>query len=513
MTAQAARALRVAGPCTIVIFGAAGDLTKRKLMPALYNLKANGLLPRELAIIGVARRPKTHAEFREEMSTEIREFATRVVDERLWSELRDVLYYQPGEFTDPETYGKLGTLLKEVEATHDTGGNVLFYLATPPDYFAPIVEGLGQAGLTKEDGTGWRRVVVEKPFGRDLESARELNLRLRAVLDERQIYRIDHYLGKETVQNIMVFRFANGLFEPVWNRRYIDHVQITVAEQVGVEDRGNYYDTSGVLRDMIQNHMFQLMAMVAMEPPSSFEADAVRDEKVKVLKSVRPMRPEEVLQRAVRGQYGLGVIDDEPVPGYRSEPKVSPSSSTETYAALKLHVENWRWAGVPFYLRSGKRLARRHTVIVIQFRLPPLLLFEEAERDRVAQDEIREQFDPNRLVMHIQPEEGIEILVKAKRPGPAVELNTVKLDFSYKDFGETAAATGYERLLYDSMVGDSTLFHRADMVEAAWNIATPILDVWKSLPPRDFPNYAAGSMGPAAADRLLERDGRTWWES
>ena len=376
-----ARALRVAGPCTIVIFGAAGDLTKRKLFPALYNLKANGLLPRELAIIGVARRPKTHEEFRAEQSKEIREFATRPVDEQLWGELRDALYYQPGEFTDDETYTKLGELLKEVEGRHGTGGNVLFYLAVPPDFFAPIVEGLGRAGLTGEEGTGWRRVIVEKPFGRDLESARELNTRLRAVLHERQIYRIDHYLGKETVQNIMVFRFANGLFEPVWNRRYIDHVQITVAETVGVEDRGGYYDTAGVLRDMVQNHMFQLLAMVAMEPPSSFEADAVRDEKVKVLKSIRPMRPEDVLQRAVRGQYGPGEIDGKPVPGYRSEPKVSPTSATETYAALKLQVENWRWAGVPFYLRSGKRLARRTTVIMIQFRRPPLLLFEEADPD------------------------------------------------------------------------------------------------------------------------------------
>jgi glucose-6-phosphate 1-dehydrogenase len=507
-----ARALQAPQPCAMVIFGAAGDLTKRKLMPALYNLQANGLLPRELAIIGVARRPKKHEEFRAEMTRELGEFATREVEERLWSELRDRLYYVEGDFADPALYGRLGALLKEVEGARDTHGNVLFYLAVPPDRFAQIVDGLGQAGLAKEE-TGWRRVVVEKPFGRDLESARELNARLRAVLDERQIYRIDHYLGKETVQNIMVFRFANGLFEPVWNRRYIDHVQMTVAETVGVEDRGAYYDTAGVLRDMIQNHMFQLMALVAMEPPGSFDADAVRDEKVKVLRAIRPMRPEEVLQRAVRGQYGAGTVKGEAVPAYRHEPKVPPASTTETYAALKLHVENWRWAGVPFYLRSGKSLGRRHTVITIQFRLPPLLLFEEADPDHVPSDEMRAQFDPNRIVMHIQPEEGIEILVKAKRPGPSVDLHTVKLDFSYKDFGDTAPATGYERLIYDSMIGDMTLFHRADMVEAAWTIATPILDVWKSLPPRDFPNYPAGSMGPAAADRMMERDGRAWWGS
>ncbi len=505
MAQSTAGALRPASPCSSVIFGAAGDLTKRKLVPALYNLKANGLLPREMAIIGVARKPMSHEEFREELTADIREFATREVDEALWSELRNALYYQAGELGDPETYAKLADLLKDVEVRHGTEGNALFYLAVPPTLFGEIVERLGEAALVKEPPTGWRRVIIEKPFGRDLESACELNARLRAVLDERQIYRIDHYLGKETVQNIMVFRFANGLFEPVWNRRYIDHVQMTVAETVGVEDRGNYYDTAGVLRDMIQNHMFQLLALVAMEPPSSFEADAVRDEKVKVLKSIRPMSPEEVLRRTVRGQYGPGEVGGRAVSGYRSEPKVSPTSTTETYGALKLDVENWRWAGVPFYLRSGKRLARRVTEIVIQFRRPPLLLFEEAVPE-TARDEI----EPNRLVMHIQPDEGIEIQVKAKRPGPTMELNTVKLDFSYKDFDGAAAATGYERLLYDSMIGDSTLFHRADMVEAAWKIATPILDVWKSLPPRDFPNYPAGSKGPAAADRLIEENGRRW---
>ncbi len=493
--------LRPSPPCTIVIFGAAGDLTKRKLLPALYNLKASGLLPRQLAIVGVTRKEKSHEQFREEQSKDIREFATRAVEETLWEELRSALYYQAGEFTDPETYTKLKALLEEVEKAHGTEGNVLFYLATPPNFFGEIVKRLGEAGLARPEGGGWRRVVVEKPFGRDLDSARALNAELARVLDESQIYRIDHYLGKETVQNIMVFRFANGLFEPVWNRRYVDHVQIMVAETVGVEDRGNYYETAGVVRDMIQNHMFQLLTLVAMEPPTSFHADAVRDEKVKVLKAVRSMKPEDVLKQAVRGQYGPGVIDGQPVPGYRSEPKGSPSSNTETYAALRLHVENWRWAGVPFYLRSGKRLARRDTEIMIQFRRPPLLLFDERE----------EQVEPNRLVLHIQPDEGIEIRMKAKHPGPSMELNTVKLEFSYKQFGETSAATGYERLLHDSMVGDSTLFHRADMVEESWRIATPIVDVWASLPPRDFPNYAAGTWGPAAADALIQQDGRSWW--
>jgi glucose-6-phosphate 1-dehydrogenase len=505
MAQAMAALLKPSSPCVMVIFGAAGDLTKRKLLPALYNLKANGLLPREFAIVGVARKDMTHEEFREEQSRDIRQFATQPVDEALWSELRAVLYYQAGEFTAPETYARLATLVTEVGNKHDTAGNVLFYLAVPPAYFAPIVARLGEAGLVSETEGTWRRVIIEKPFGRDLDSARALNAELGRVLTERQIYRIDHYLGKETVQNILVFRFANGLFEPIWNRRYVDHVQIMVAETVGVEDRGGYYDTAGVLRDMIQNHMFSLLSLVAMEPPSSFEADAVRDEKVKVLKSIRPMPPEEVLQRSVRGQYGPGQIDGKPVRGYRTEPKVSPTSATETYAALKLDVENWRWAGVPFYLRSGKRLPRRDTEIMIQFRRPPLLLFEQEE------SELKDQIEPNRLVLHIQPDEGIEVQMKAKRPGPTVELTTVKLDFSYRDFGETAAATGYERLLHDSMVGDHTLFYRADMVEAAWRIVTPILDVWQSIPPRDFPNYPAGSWGPPAAEQLIQHDGRRWW--
>ncbi|HTY78001.1 MAG TPA: glucose-6-phosphate dehydrogenase [Candidatus Bathyarchaeia archaeon] len=493
--------LKPSPPCAFVIFGAAGDLTKRKLLPALYNLKASRFLPRQLAIVGVTRKDKTHEQFREEQSGDIHEFATQAVDEALWGELRSALYYQAGEFSSPETYAKLGTLLDEVAKTHNTHGNVLFYLATPPDFFGEIVRRLGEAGLVDRGAGGWRRVVIEKPFGRDLDSARALNTELGRVLDESQIYRIDHYLGKETVQNIMVFRFANGLFEPVWNRRYVDHVQIMVAETVGVEDRGNYYDKAGVVRDMVQNHMFQLLALVAMEPPTSFEADAVRDERVKVLKAIRSWKPEDVLQHAVRGQYGPGPSGGPSLPGYRSEPKVSPTSNTETYAALRLQVENWRWAGVPFYLRSGKRLPWRDTEIMIQFRRPPLLLFDERP----------EQIEPNRLVLHIQPDEGIELRMKAKHPGPAMELNSVKLDFSYRQFGETSAATGYERLLYDSMIGDSTLFHRADMVEEAWRIATPIVDVWASLPARDFPNYPAGSWGPPAADALVQRDGRHWW--
>ena len=493
---------RPAPPCAVVIFGSAGDLTKRKLVPALYNLKAAGLLPREFAIVGVARREKTHEQFREEQTRDIREFATAPVDDALWAELRDAMYFQSGELSDPAVYTQLANLLAEIAKRHGTGGSVLFYLAVPPSLFGEVARRLGEAGLLRQDAEAWRRVIVEKPFGHDLDSARALSAELAAVLREDQIYRIDHYLGKETVQNIMVFRFVNGLFEPIWNRTYVDHVQLMVAETVGVEDRGNYYETAGVLRDMIQNHMFQLLALVAMEPPISFAADAVRDEKVKVLQAIRPMSPEEILDRTVRGQYGDGVIGEQPVPAYRREAKVSPTSSTETYAALKLYVENWRWAGVPFYLRSGKRLARRRTEIVVEFRRPPLLLLEAAT---VA------DIDPNRLVLHIQPEEGIELQVKAKRPGPKVRIETVKLDFSYKDFGQTSAATGYERLLYDCMIGDSTLFHRTDMVDAAWRIATPILEAWRYLVPPDFPNYPAGSWGPAAANELIEQDGRRWY--
>jgi glucose-6-phosphate 1-dehydrogenase len=493
---------RPAPPCAVVIFGSAGDLTKRKLLPALYNLKAAGLLPREFAIVGVARREKTHEQFREEQTRDIREFATAPVDDALWVELRDAIYFQSGELSDPAVYTQLADLLAEIAKRHGTGGNVLFYLAVPPSLFGEVVRRLGEAGLVRQDTDAWRRVIVEKPFGHDLDSARALSAELAAVLREDQIYRIDHYLGKETVQNIMVFRFVNGLFEPIWNRTYVDHVQLMVAETVGVEDRGNYYETAGVLRDMIQNHMFQLLALVAMEPPISFAADAVRDEKVKVLQAIRPMSAEEILDRTVRGQYGDGAIGDQSVPAYRREAKVSPTSSTETYAALKLYVENWRWAGVPFYLRSGKRLARRRTEIVIEFRRPPLLLLEAAAVADIG---------PNRLVLHIQPEEGIELQVKAKRPGPKVRIETVKLDFSYKDFGQTSAATGYERLLYDCMTGDSTLFHRTDMVDAAWRIATPILEAWRCLIPPDFPNYPAGSWGPAAANELIEQDGRRWY--
>ncbi len=488
-------------PCAIVIFGATGDLTKRKLLPSLYNLRLNGLLPREFALVGVVRRSMDDEAFRDLMSAEIREFATASIDPALWADFRARLHCVAGDLESPETFRRLGDRLAELDREHHTGGNALFYLATPPDVFGPLVRRLGEAGLTREEGSRWRRVVVEKPFGRDLESARSLNEEVTGVLRERQLFRIDHYLGKETVQNILVFRFANGIFEPVWNRRYIDHVQITVAEELGVEGRGGYYDQSGVLRDIIQNHIFQLLTLVAMEPPSSLGAEAVRNEKVKVLDAIRPMQPEEILAATVRGQYGEGAAGGRRVPAYRQEKDVSPRSNTDTYAALRLHVDNWRWAGVPFYVRSGKRMARRETLVSIEFKSPPLMLFRGAGVESI---------ERNRLEMRIQPDEGIALRMKAKIPGQAIRLADVDLRFGYQDFGPQTPATGYERLLYDCMVGDATLFHRWDNVEAAWRIATPILDLWASLPARDFPNYAAGSWGPPGADELLRKDGRKW---
>jgi glucose-6-phosphate 1-dehydrogenase len=491
---------RPGDPCTIVIFGAGGDLTRRKLLPALYNLRRYGLLPKDFAIIGVGRKEMKREDFVARMGSDLKEFATAEVEAGAWDDLGSRLYYVGFDFEQSVGYGWLGDVLKDVETRHKTAGNVLFYLATPPTVFSTIVKGCAGAGLTDETGR-WRRFIVEKPFGHDLDSAKALNRDLLSSLSESQIYRIDHYLGKETVQNILAFRFANGIFEPVWNRRYIDHVQITVAETLGVEGRGGYYDSAGVLRDMIQNHMFQLLSLVAMEPPWSFDAGPVRDEKVKVLNAIRPMQPEEILQRTVRGQYGEGFVDGQKLVAYRAEPSVAAKSATETYGALKLDVENWRWAGVPFYLRSGKRLAKHVTEIVIQFRKPPLLAFGKIQ----IQD-----LEPNRLILSIQPEEGITIEIKAKRPGATMNLTQVNLDFNYSDFGPSDKATGYERLLYDAMIGDTTLYHRADTVEAAWRIATPILDVWGSIPPRDFPNYGAATWGPSAADDLLKRDGRAW---
>jgi glucose-6-phosphate 1-dehydrogenase len=488
-------------PCTIVIFGASGDLTKRKLLPALYNLKALKLLPENFAVIGVAVSDSNDELFRTQITSDIQQFATRPVDQAEWDDFSKRSYYLSGDFNNPETFQHLGAKIKDVQKTWNLSGNVLFYLAIAPTFFGKVVEQLGNAGLTEEKPDAWRRVIIEKPFGHDLQSARDLNADLTKHVAESQIYRIDHYLGKETVQNIMVFRFGNSVFEPIWNRRYIDYVQITVAEELGVELRGGYYDHSGVTRDMVQNHILSVLSLVAMEPPTSISGDSVRNEKVKVLEAIRPMEPEEVLANTVRGQYGAGIIDGKNVPAYRTEPNVNPQSNTETFVAMKLEVDNWRWADVPFYIRSGKRLAARTTQIVIGFKRTPLLLFGKGVEDNIM---------PNRLVIHVQPDEGITMDIHAKRPGPGISIANVPLDFSYQEFGESNAATGYETLLYDCMIGDMTLFHRYDSVDASWRIVNPILDVWQALHPRDFPNYAAGTWGPEASDRLIEKSGHAW---
>jgi glucose-6-phosphate 1-dehydrogenase len=486
-------------PCVIVIFGASGDLATRKLFPALLNLRRSGLVRDEVAVLGLATSEMTSEAFRERLTAELRDSAPQDVESDHWRWLGERTYYTPGNFRSPESYARLAEGLRMAQERHGTRGNVLFYLATPPDFFGDIVDRLGEAGLTAEGSEVWRRVIIEKPFGHDYDSARELNGRLRQVLAEHQIYRIDHYLGKETVQNMMVFRFANGIFEPIWNRRYIDHVQMTVAETVGVEQRGRYYDQAGALRDMVPNHLFQLLALTAMEPPASFEAESVRDEKAKVLRAIQPFGPEEVLVRTVRGQYGEG--HDHGQAGYREEPRVAPDSSTETFVALRLGVDNWRWADVPFYLRTGKRLPCQHTEVAIAFRRPPHRLFEGTE---VA------DFVPNVLVLHMQPDEGISLSFQAKVPGPVVRTGKVEMDFNYADYFGATPSTGYETLLYDCTCGDPTLFQRADAIEEGWSVVTPILDVWKALPPRSFPNYAAGTWGPKEADELLARDGRAW---
>ncbi|MGH9538490.1 MAG: glucose-6-phosphate dehydrogenase [Terriglobales bacterium] len=492
---------RVGDPCAMVIFGAAGDLTRRKLIPSLYNLAKYRLLSREFAVIGIARSPMSTDDFRAKLVQDLKEFVEGPIEPDLEEWFQRHVFYITGEFADQTTYQQLSDLLQKVNQDYSTHGNYFFYLATAPDFFGPIVERLAAAGLMKEENHQWRRVIVEKPFGRDVDSARALNQQLLAVADEKQIYRIDHYLGKETVQNILAFRFANGIFEPIWNRRYIDHAQITVGETVGVEQRGSYYDQAGALRDMVPNHIMQLISLTAMEPPISFQADAVRDEQAKILHAVQPLSSEDVLTRTVRGQYGEGEKEGRHVPAYRSEPGVPPDSRTETFVAVKLQVDNWRWAGVPFYLRTGKRMASRSTYIVIQFRRAPFVLFRDTEVDKLM---------PNQLVLRIQPEEGIALRFAAKRPGPEMRLGAVDMDFEYADYFGKQPSTGYERLLHDCMVGDATLFQRADMVEAGWSVVSPMLDLWKALPPRNFPNYAAGTWGPKEAEDLMERDGRRW---
>ncbi|MEL6779317.1 MAG: glucose-6-phosphate dehydrogenase [Cyanobacteria bacterium J06597_16] len=502
----------------MVIFGATGDLTKRKLIPALYNLAQQNLLPDQFSIVGIGRTAMPTEDFKHKILSALKEFATGDVKDTLLSWLAPRLHYLSGDFQSPDTYQQLKEILSHIDQEQGTQGNYLHYLATSPTFFEKITQQLGHAGIAQEseetNNDQWRRVIFEKPFGQDLASAQKLNKAIGQVIKEQQIYRIDHYLGKETVQNILIFRFGNGLFEPVWNHRYIDHVQITVAEQVGVEARGGYYDASGALRDMIQNHLFQLLAMVAIEPPVSFAADAVRDEKSKVLRAIEPLSPEDVLRNVVRGQYGAGQnsshrsdnssnnsSNQQPLVAYREEPKVDPQSQTETFVAMKLNIDNWRWAGVPFYLRTGKHLPERVSEIAIQFKQVPSLLFRDTSMDELV---------PNFLVIRLQPNEGISLQFGAKVPGPKVQMGSVDMNFCYADYFNATPTTGYETLLYDCMIGDATLFQRSDNVELGWEVVTPILDVWQAMPAREFPNYAAGSWGPKAADELLARDGRQW---
>jgi glucose-6-phosphate 1-dehydrogenase len=493
-----AHAGKAAGPCVLVLFGAAGDLTKRKLIPALFNLVRAKLLPDGFAVVGVSVDDLGLEEFRDQVSEFLPAGAAGTEDLQ-W--FRQRLFYERGDFADPNTFSKLRERLSSIDVEQHTEGNYLFYMATAPKFFAQIVQQLGRADLSPQDNGRWRRVVIEKPFGHDLDSAKSLNREIKSVLQENQIYRIDHYLGKETVQNIMVFRFDNAIFEPIWNRRYIDHVQITNAETVGVERRGGYFDTAGTLRDMVPNHIMQLLTLTAMESPVSFQADAVRNEQAKVLHSILALNSEDVLQRSVRGQYGDGMIAGERVPGYRTESGVSPESRTETFVAMKLNIDNWRWAGVPFYLRTGKRMTQRHTEISIQFKRMPFELFRNAPFHKL---------HTNTLVIQIQPVEGISLSFGAKIPGPVLRVGSVDMSFEYSRYFGAEAYTGYEVLLYDCMIGDATLFQRADMVEAGWSVVDPVLDVWRALPPRKFPNYASGTWGPADADQLMQLDDRQW---
>jgi glucose-6-phosphate 1-dehydrogenase len=492
---------KAAPPCALVIFGAAGDMTKRLLLPALYNLRRSKLLPEDFAIIGVARTDRNDETFRREVEADLREFATAQVaapDSRWFGER---MYYLQANFDDPASYAKLTQRLAEVGLRHNTGGNYLFYLATPAQVFATIVDRLGEAGLTREEAGKWRRVIIEKPFGADLPSAQALNRRLLGVLGESQIYRIDHYLGKETVQNIMVFRFANGIFEPLWNRNHVDHVQITVAETVGVETRGKFYDATGALRDMVPNHLCQLLTLIAMEPPVCFDADALRTEKAKVLDAVHRFDEQAALHNAVRGQYGVGSVKGKTVEAYRAARDVARDSRTETYVALKVLIDTWRWAGVPFYLRTGKSLTNRRTEVAIQFKQAPFALFRDTPVEHLT---------PNDLVLQIQPEEGATLQFSAKIPGPSVRMGGVDMKFNYGDYFKVAPSTGYETLIYDCMLGDATLFQRADNIEDGWRLVQPLLDAWAKNPRGDLPVYPAGSAGPREADELLARDGRRW---
>jgi glucose-6-phosphate 1-dehydrogenase len=495
----------VSDPCAVVIFGASGDLTKRKLLPALFHLQQSGLLPKDFAVVGVARRDLGPA-FAEDMKEGIIQ-SDSVKDDSKKKEVDEFISkvsYHAMNFDDHDGYEKLKDSLVKIDQQYGTKGNRLFYLATAPEYFAEIIRQLSIHEMSKaKDESGWVRTIIEKPFGHDLQSARELSNEINKYFSEDQIFRIDHYLGKETVQNILVFRFANGIFEPIWNRNFVDHVQITAAEEIGIEGRGPFYEKAGTLRDVVQNHVMELMSFVAMEPPVSFEADAMRREKIKVWRAVKPVP----LEDTVRGQYGPGKVGGKDVIGYRQEDRVNPQSVTETYVALKLEIENWRWAGVPFYVRAGKRLKKRETEITVQFKRAPLRLFRQSAESEC------DELQPNIISMRIQPDEGISLRFATKVPGLQMKMAPVMMDFSYAQAFGVSSANGYERLLLDAMLGDATLFAHRDGVEATWSIMTPILEKWAKTPPTDFPNYSAGTWGPKAADELMRRDCREWRNS
>ncbi len=487
-------------PCVMVIFGASGDLTSRKLIPALYNLVCNGFLPQAFAVVGFARTSKTDEVFRQEMHDAVQEFSHATpINDQAWGEFAQCLHYCVGDYGKEEDYEALHRTLLQIDEQHGTHGNRLYYLATPPDIYPIIVEQIGHSLLCKECPGQWSRIIVEKPFGHDLDSARELNAHMHQYFQEDQIYRIDHYLGKETVQNILVFRFSNGIFEPIWNRRYVDSVQVTVAESIGVENRGSYYDHAGVIRDMIQNHVLQLVALTGMEPPVEFTADAVRNEKVKVLKALHVDHAHG--DGTVRGQYGPGKMGQQLAPGYTQEQGVPADSQTETYLAMKLFIDNWRWAGVPFYVRSGKRMPKRVSEIAIQFKMPPLLLFSDVAAQHI---------EPNTLALNIQPDEGISLKFGSKVPGSGEKIRPVIMDFKYGEAFNSPAPDAYERLLLDCLLGDSTLFTRSDEVETAWSLITPVLQAWEGGSGSFIELYRAGTWGPKQADDFIQQDGRRW---
>ena len=487
-------------PCSFVIFGATGDLTHRLVLPALYNLAAVDLLPEKFCVVGVARNGMSNEDMRESLLKGLRQYKARPIDEAIAKRLLECVTSIEADPSDPASFDAMAEKLNKLEAKRETGGNRLFYLATPPSAFAPIAKELGRAGMLKENGS-WRRLVVEKPFGTSLASAKALNDELLKIADEQQIYRIDHYLGKETVQNILVLRFANGMFEPIWNRNHIDHVQITVDEKLDVGHRDSFYDATGALRDMVPNHLFQLLSLVAMEPPAKFEAHAVRSAKAEVLAAIQTETEAEALKNSVRGQYLAGKSGDNDIPDYRKTEDVKPDSTTETYAALKLTIDNWRWAGVPFYLRTGKALGMKRTEVAIKFKQAPFAMFRDTPVDKLSQ---------NYLVIAVEPTEGITLQFNTKVPGPTINIDGVEMKFRYKDYFQVEPTTGYETLIYDCMIGDNILFQRADSVEAGWQAVQPFLDAWKKAGAKGLQPYKAGSEGPDAADELLKRDGRNW---